>query len=179
METKETFLPYGVVTGLVLVVLNAVLIATDWQMKPGVSWLPTIPFIAGLILNAIAFSKANNGHITYGKAYMSCFKATCVIAVIGMIWAIVARYAFPDMNDKLLEMARQKIDAIPNATEEQKETGLKVSQAMIKFGFLVVLIGNLIGGAIYSLIAAAIAKKKPYMPEAVQDNNTFGGGAKY
>ena len=162
METKtnDTFLVYGIVTGIATVIVSVLLIITNMAYRPGMSYLGQVPFIAGIILNAIAFSKANGGDVNFEQVFKSCFKATLIISLIATLWSIVAPMVFPDMIDKALEAGRAQVEKM-NLSDEQIEKSMSMTRAFMKWLWIVALIGDLIAGAVFSVIGAAIAKRRP------------------
>lgn len=168
MKLKQTHLTYGLVTGLIMVVFGLVLHFTDLTFKPGMNWVPYIPFLVGIILNAIAFSKANDEYVTFGNVLSSGVKMSLIITVISIIWAFAAMAVFPGMAEKGMEIARQSMEE-KGMPDEQIEQGLEMSRKY--FGIWMVLgisVGYMFFGTIFSLIGGAVAKKKGALPEHMQ-----------
>lgn len=162
MDTrKQTHIAYGFITGLAMVIVNAILEVTKLSANPALQWLGMLIMLAGLILNAQAFSKANNADITFGQAFGSCFKATAIIALVMIAWGLIAFMVFPGMEDRMLEKAQDDM-LKKNMSEEQIDKAITMTKKYFKvFAVAGALFGTLFFGAIGSLIAAAIAKKKP------------------
>lgn len=165
MEKKQTHISYGFITGIIMVVVSLILYVTGTSYKPGMqwtSWLAYIPFLVGLILNANAYSKANNADITFGNAFGSCFKASMIVAIVIVAYSVATIFIFPEMKDRIMEMQRAEMAKNPKMTDEI----LDQSMNMMKKGwnyFLVggAILGTLLMGALFSLIAAAVVKKNP------------------
>jgi hypothetical protein len=162
MEKKtQTHITYGFVTGLAMVIVGAILEVTRLSDKPAIQWLGMLIMLGGLIMNAQAYSKANNADITFGNAFGSCFKATAIIALVSVVWMLIAFMVFPGMEARLLEKAQNDM-MDKKMSEEQIDMAMKFTRKNFKlFGVAGALFGSLFFGAIFSLIAAAIAKKKP------------------
>jgi len=121
MEKKQIHIPYGFIIGIIMVVIYLTLYVTGIIYKPGmqwISWLAYVPFLIGIILNANAYSKANNADITFGNAFGSCFKASMIVAIVIVAYSITTIYIFPDMKDKMLEMQRAQLAKSPQMTDE-------------------------------------------------------------
>lgn len=164
MEKKQTHVKYGFITGAIMAVLSLALYATGLSFKPGMSWvawLTYIPFLAGIIMNAQAYSKENDGFITFGNAFGSCFKATMIIALVIVGYSLLTIVIFPEMKEKIMEMQRTEMAKNPKMTEEMIDTAISMTT---KFWNVIMVAGALAGtlfiGAIFSLIGAAVAKKK-------------------
>jgi hypothetical protein len=108
MENKNTHIMYGFITGIVMVVVGLIIYLAGWAFKPGMNYVAYVPFLIGIILNAIAFSKANDGFITFGNAFGSCFKASMIVAIVLVAWTIISIFIFPEMKDKAMEAGRLK-----------------------------------------------------------------------
>ncbi|MEZ5017694.1 MAG: DUF4199 domain-containing protein [Flavipsychrobacter sp.] len=169
MELKQTHKQYGLITGLAMMVIGLILYVLDLSFESWTQYVVYLPFLLGLILNANAFSKANNGYVTFGQTFSSCFKAVAIITIIGVAWALLSFYIFPEMVDKAIEAARERMIQQGN-TDEEIEMGMKFMTGKY---LKIVMIGSvmlmyMIVGAIFSLIAAATAKKNGPMPPSMQ-----------
>jgi hypothetical protein len=167
MENKNTYIAYGLVTGLVIVIINIALSITGMIYKPEyrfVSMISYIPFLIGIVMNAIAFSKSRDGFVTYGNVFGNCFKATLVITVVMVVWSAISLFVFPEMKDKITEMQREQM-VQKNMTDEQIDMAIGMTKKYWNlFMFLGAILGTMILGAIFSLIGAAVAKKKGVTP---------------
>jgi hypothetical protein len=160
MKLNQTHFKYGLITALAMIVVNVALYVSDMSFRPGAQYIGFIPLLAGLILNAQAFSKANAHYVTFGKVFGSGFKATALIILVLLGWSILATYViFPEMKTKSLEKAMEGMER-EGLSEERIEQGME----LMKKGFTVFLIagvvfGTMLMGALCSLVAAATAKK--------------------
>lgn len=154
-----------------MAVISLIIYITGMTFKTGMSWVPHIPFLIGLILNANAYSKANDGYITFGNAFGSCFKASMIVALVMITYSVITIFVFPEMKEKMIEMQREQMAQNPKMTDEMMDTATGITQkywnVMLMAG---VIFGTLFSGAIFSLIAAAIAKKKGERPMTAGDN---------
>lgn len=166
MEKKQTHLMYGAVSGIACVILSLTLYVTGLTFKhPYISMVIQIPFLVGIIMNAIAYSKANDGFVTFGNVFGSGFKASMIIALLVMAWTVISMMIFPEMKDKAMEMQHTELAKNPKMTDEQ----IEMSMSMMKKYWTPILIGGsilgtLFYGAIFSLIGGAVAKKKGERP---------------
>lgn len=162
-KKKQTHIPYAAVTGLALIVIQVVLQIAHHTYHPALKYLIYIAFFVGILLNAIAFSKANDADITFGQAFTSCFKATAIVGLISFLWAFIMPMLFPGMYEEALEQARIEMEKAGTLSDEQIEMGLNFSKTFMKAPVLqfLSLVMIVIVGLFFSLIAAAIAKKNP------------------
>ncbi|MBS1615962.1 MAG: DUF4199 domain-containing protein [Bacteroidetes bacterium] len=161
-KQKQTHIMYGFLTSLALIILFVAFEVTGLSEHKGVQFIGWAVMLAGLILNAFAFTKANQAEVTFGQVFGSCFKATAIITIVMVIWSMLMFQIFPGMEPKMLDKAREGMSAQKGMTDEQIEKGMAMTQKYFKvFIAAGALFGTLIEGLIFSLIAAAIAKKKP------------------
>ena len=161
MKKQQTHLMYGLITGIACVLLSIIFYVTGLSFKPWAQWVGYIPFLVGMILNAQAYSKANEGFVSFGEVFSSCFKGTAVVTLIVLAWSFIMIYIFPELKEKGMEIARQKMEE-NNMSEEQIDQAIEMTKKFfVAFMFGGILFGYLFYGAIISLIAAATAKRKP------------------
>jgi hypothetical protein len=160
MKPVETHKTYGLITGILMSVFSIVIYVAGLAFKPGMQYASTLPFIIGLVLNALAFSKANNKQITFGQAFSSGFKATAIIALITLAATVLMMFVFPQMKEEGLAMAREQMAKDPKMTQETIDTAVGFTEKYWNV-FLIAgsIFGTLFTGAIISLVAAAIAPK--------------------
>ncbi len=159
-EKIQTHFRYGLFTGIAVVIAALLLHVTGLSMEKWAQYILYIPFLIGLILNAQAFAKANNHRVSYGGVFSSCFKASAIITLITIAWGFLSIYIFPEMQQKSFELAEQSMREQGTMSEEQIEQALEVSKKFfVPFMIGSLLFFNMLLGAIFSLIAAAIPKK--------------------
>jgi hypothetical protein len=168
MENKSSHIIYGFVTGVIMVVMSLIfyLMGLSFQAdKQYISYLLFVPLFAGVIMNGIAFSKANEGYVTFANVFGNCFKAVMVVALVMVAWNTLSIFVFPEMKEKGLEMVREQMGKKQEMTDEQLDTMVNLSRKYWNF-FMVAgtIFMNLFWGAIASLLAGAIAKKKGARP---------------
>jgi hypothetical protein len=165
MEKKNTHITYGLLTGAVSIIVGLILYLTNLSFKPGIQYVSYIPFLIGVVLNAIAFSKANDGYVTFANVFGSCFKASMIISLVIVLWSLVAMYIFPEMKEKIMTAAREQMLKNPKITDEQADMSINM---MKKYWTVLSLAGGifygLFFGALFSLVGAGIAKKKGAPP---------------
>jgi hypothetical protein len=165
MEKKNQHIMYGAMSGIGLVIISLIIYITGMTFKPGVSYISYLPFLIGIILNAIAFSKSRDGYVTFGNVFGNCFKACLIVTLIVVVWSVASTSLFPEMKAKAFEIAREGMQKNKNMTDETMDKSLEIMKKyytpMMIGG---ALISTLFYGAIFSLIGAAVAKKKGAAP---------------
>ncbi len=161
MEKKQTHMKIGALTGLAIVIVSVILYVAGLGFNQWAQWVTYIPFIVGLIINAQAYAKANDHFVTYGNVWSSCFKASAIITLVVLAWSLISIFVFPDLQEKGMEMARERMASQQQLSDEQIDQAMEMTKKFFIPGMIGgVVFGYMIAGAILSLIAAAIPKKK-------------------
>ena len=170
MNLKQTHIPYGFVSGLVMVIFSLTIYLTGYAFNPGVQYLAYIPFLIGVIMNAMAYSKANDGFVNFSNVYGSCFKVSMIVTIVIIAWSIVSTMAFPEMKEKAITMAREEMMKNRKMTDDQVDMAVGITKKYWS-AFLIAgaLFGTLFYGALFSLVGALIAKKKGAQPFASEN----------
>lgn len=167
MEKKPvSHFQVGIIISLVNIVFFLAFYFTGKSFEKGfLSWIPMIVFCGILIYSIIQFAKANDGNVTFSSCFSYGFKATAIIALIMFAFLLCFLLLTPEYKANFLDFMQAQMEQNQSATPDQQEVGLKFIE---KFFMITILggsvFGNLVGGAIASLIGAAIAKKNPIDP---------------
>lgn len=163
IKSKEpkTYLNYGVLTGIILVVLFVLYYVFTWYTNKALGWIPTLVFLVLIVMAQVNHAKALNGNITFGNLFAAGFKTACAAIAIYVIFLILFVLFVPSYKDQMMEVSREAM-VKKGLSDDQINAGMTIGK---KF-FTVSLIGGtiiieLIFGVIASLIGAAIAKKNP------------------
>jgi len=165
MELKQTHIPYGFISGVVVVIVSLIIYLTGVELTSWAQYLAFIPFLAGVVMDCIAYSKANDGFVTFGNVFGSGFKTTMIITIVIIAWRVISIYAFPEMKTRAIEMAHNQLAKNPQMTDEQIDMAMNITRKFynsITVGSA--LLSSLFYGAIFSLIGAAAARKKGPKP---------------
>ena len=167
METKvTTSLTKGVIIALILIVYSLVIYFTNQIGNQTLSWFQQIIFLGGIIWSCILYSKQMNANVTFGNLFGHAFKTAAAVISIIIIYTILAiKVLFPDMVDKGVAIARQKMEESGKLSDSQIDQQLNFyKEHPLLLTLASVIIFMAIVGLISSLIGAAIAKKKPQDP---------------
>jgi hypothetical protein len=168
MEDKKvmTHVQKGLLVSLILIVIGIAGYFTKLYTQSWFSWASNGILFIAVIWGCISYANQMNGQVTFGNVFAHGFKMSVVIALILIVWVLLAMTVlFPEMKDKTLEMARQRMEDRGNLTDSQIEQGVEFTRKFfIPFAIGGTLLGTLIFGAVASLIGAAVAKKKPVSP---------------
>ncbi|MBP2833076.1 DUF4199 domain-containing protein [Aquimarina sp. U1-2] len=165
-STKKITINYGIILGILSVILGVVIYITDGYAKQ--NWINNIvgvAIIAGVIIFGIkAFKTTNNGFLTLSEALKTGVGIALVGGIIGVIWTILLMTVIdPEIMNQITEVQRrQMIENYPDMSEEQLNQSLEMAK---KFSspYMIgafALIWNLFLGLIISLCAGLVMQKK-------------------
>ena len=154
----------GILAG-VLILYSVILIVTDQLANQSLTWISYV-FMIGLLIYFIReFGKANENNKTFGELFSFGFKASAFATIILLAFQVIFNLLFPETQERIMEISREKMAEDPRVTDEQIEMALSFTK---KFYLVFLIAGTifstLIFGAIGSLIGAAITKKNPTSP---------------
>jgi hypothetical protein len=166
---KQTHIVYGLITGAAMVIFSLLVYVTKLDDQyPVMRWAPYVPVCIGIILNALAYSKANSGSVTFGNVFGSCFKASLIVTAMTAIYIILCVFLFPGMMDKYMTIARQSMEKNPQMTDEMMATSMAImKKAYAPMMVLFTGLYTLMAGTLFSLIGGAVARKNVAYVEVV------------
>ncbi|HTS42955.1 MAG TPA: DUF4199 domain-containing protein [Puia sp.] len=166
MEKKATppLVP-GIIVSLILIVLSIVIYFSGLYTQTWSQYLGFAILVAGIIWAIINHAKEKVNQVTYGNLFGFGFKVAAIITCFMILYTVLAGFIFPDMKQKIIDIAREKATQRPGVTEEQVDQGMQFFE---KNYTLLLVIGivfwYLLIGVVSSLIGAAIPKKNPPAP---------------
>ena len=154
----------GILAG-VLILYSVIPIVTDQLANQSLTWISYV-FMIGLLIYFIReFGKANENNKTFGELFSFGFKASAFATIILLAFQVIFNLLFPETQERIMEISREKMAEDPRVTDEQIEMALSFTK---KFYLVFLIAGTifstLIFGAIGSLIGAAVTKKNPTSP---------------
>jgi hypothetical protein len=164
METKIVQ-PWmkGLILSLITITFSIALYLTDlWQNK-ALGYISYAIVLGGIIWSCIHYAKQMNGNVTFGNVFAHGFKVTATLIVITVVYTFLSvKFIFPEMTDKIIEVAAKEMEKNKNLTDEQVKSALDMTRKfMMPFMIGGTILGYGIFGAISSAIGAGIAKKNP------------------
>lgn len=161
----KTHLNYGLIIGLLMVVLFVLYYVFGLMTNTALGVVPAVIFIILIIIAQINHAKAVDRDITYGNLFAVGFKTTAVATCIYVLFLIIFLLLVPSYKDQVLDAQRQKMVAKGTLSEDQINAGITMAKKIFTVTSVAAAVfGNLVVGCIGSLIGAAIAKKNPQAP---------------
>lgn len=168
IPTQKISINYGLVLGVVSVVLGVILYVTNAYLSP--HWSQTLIsstlFILFLVLGIRAYKTANGGFLSLTQAIKVGISIALIGAVISSVWQLLLSEVIePGMMEQMMEVQRSTmIEQNPNMTQEQIDMAMDMASAFQSPWIIlaITLITNIFFGLIVSLIAGlAMRRKRP------------------
>ena len=158
----------GAILGGISILFSIIIYVFNLYTTQWLSWLSYAILIGGIIYGNVLFANQNNNNVTFGNIFAHGFKTTSVIIVITVVYVFLSlKVLFPEMPEKILDIARKKMAENPQMTDEMIEQGIGMTKKfLLPFAIGGAIIGTAFMGVIASLIGAGIAKKNPVDPFA-------------
>ncbi len=165
MNNTKPHIQAGLVTGTVLILLNVIFVLFGLEGNTKYSWIASFVNICLLIYFVREYAKSNDSLKSFGELFSFGFRTTAIVTILLTAFMIVYSYAFPESENKAMDIAREKMMEDERLNEDTIEQALAVSR---KFYFPILIAGTIFGtmlvGAVGSLIGAAVSKKSPSTP---------------
>jgi hypothetical protein len=161
-QTVTTSTTKAIVISLILIVIALVTYFLNLNTSSALQYISYLVFVIGIIWSVNVYGKQIDHNSTFGNYFAHGFKIAAIVTVIMIVYIVIFVMLFPDIREKALETARDRMVAKGNLTQEQITQGLNITK---KFFMVFIIAGTLIGylifGALASLIGAGITKKNP------------------
>jgi hypothetical protein len=174
MEKKQTHVVYGLVTGGVVLVVYFAIYLAGLAFRPGIQYVPFIPFAVGVIINCMAYSKANNAEVTFMNVFGSGFKASMIVTLITVLWCVICIIVFPEIKREALEVAKSHMAKDPQMTETMLKTNMEfMTSRYATITISSAIFAGLVAGLLFSLLGALMSKRNAGMPSASNFGKQF------
>lgn len=168
-SSKKIMVNYGLLLGVLGILINVVLYATNNHLSPHWS-IALIGFginVAIMVIALKAFRTENGGFMTLTDALKVGLGVALIAAILGAIYTYLLMTVIePTYMEQVLAVRQEAmIEQNPNMTDAQIEQALEISSMFSGKGIIVAMqiIGGLFFGFIISLIAGLILKREnPY-----------------
>lgn len=158
---SSTGLRYGLLTGVVSLILSAVMYLTGTEQS-ALRYLAYPILIGGIWMAHQHFKNGNAGFMSYGQGLGIGTILSAVVGVMSAVFLYV--YAsFIDSNflNKMVENARTEMESSGKYSDEQVDQAMSITQGFMTMPALILMtvVFSILGGFIFSLIISAITKR--------------------
>lgn len=153
-------LRYGLLTGLVSVILSFILFVTHADQSPA-RWLGLFILIGAMVLAHKTYKQANEGFMSYAEGLGIGAFMSGVSGVISTAFSVAyMKFIDPEYMSRATETARANLEAKGGLTDEQIEQGVAMMQKFSTTGWMVLfgILGSVLGGLLIALIVSAFTK---------------------
>lgn len=168
-KASKFVLNYGLILGLLMVVLGVIMYVLDSHLQPHWSFMviSMLIFVIIVAYGIKAFKEANGGFLSLGEALKVAVGMSLIAALLAGTWTVLLSTVIePDLTEQAIELEREKaFEMNPNMTDEQWEKGLEMTEVFRQpwFSFTAALVMYMLFGLIVGLIVGAILKqRRPY-----------------
>lgn len=169
VQAKKHILNYGILLGIVSIVLGVIMYVTNSHLEPGVIFavIGFLILVAVISLAIKAFKKDNGGYLSLGEALKVGVGTAVIGAIISAIWMFVLiTFIEPDYMAQVMEIQQEKmLEMNPNMTEAQIQSAMDISAKFSSPWIITAfaILQNLFFGFIIALVAGLVMKKEnPY-----------------
>lgn len=166
MEKKQTSaVMVGLIISLVLIVLSLVLYFTDLYTATWSQYIGFAVLVGGIIWGVVNHGREREHRVGFGNLFGFGFRVTAVIICLMIAYTLLSTFIFPDIKEKVIEIARQQALDNPAADAAQVEAGMEMfAKNYNLFMVLTIVFWYMVIGAIASVVGAAVTKKNQQAP---------------
>jgi hypothetical protein len=161
-STARVALKYGLLAAVVTMVYSTILNLSGLGSNKILASLSYVFMIVAIVLAMKDFREKNGGFISYGEGLGLGTLTSAVLGLLSSAFTIFyIQFIDSNMLTQSLDQMREELEA-KGMDDAQIEQALEVSQKFMSPGimFVMVILGYLIMGFIFSLIIAAIMRKE-------------------
>ena len=160
VSTTSVGLRYGLLTGLVSIIISFGLFATNQETSP-LRYATFAVLIGGMVLAMISFKQNNQGFMSFGQGVGI---GTVLSAVVGVLSGIFS-YVYMNFIDtgvvgRMTEKIRADMEARGGMSDEQIDSAMALSGKMMNGPFMLAaaLLSTVLIGVILAMIISAFIK---------------------
>lgn len=161
----KPYVKYALITVCVLIIWTLIQYISGLDRSDAgkyLSWISYPIMIFFIVLTLREEKSLNGGYLSFGEGFKNGLLMMTVVALIMSIFTyIYFTYINPDFADFVSEKAREEMEN-RDLSDEEIEKAMDVAQMFMSVNFmtLMALVGNVVIGAIFSMIVSAIMKKE-------------------
>lgn len=152
---------YGLLTGLVSVIISFGIYALQLETYSAVRFLTMAVLVVGIILAMRSFKEQNAGFMSYGQGLSVGMTLSGIVGLLSAAFMyIYTNFVDPEMMTRVMDKARADLEAKGTMSDAQIDQAMAMSAKFTTGPFMLIfaVIGTLVLGLIISLIAAAFVK---------------------
>ncbi len=164
MPILKTWLNYGLIAAVILIVLDLVFYVLDLPRESYIRFVAYLVFIGGIIWAAKSYRDIHSdGMISLGKSFSIGFMTGLFAAFFVALYTFIfLKYFDPSVITEAMEMAEDRMLDNPSLSDEQIDQALAMTKRFMN-PLMMALMGfiwNIVIVAVISLIASIFIKKE-------------------
>lgn len=163
VSTTSVGLRYGLLTGLVSIIISFGLFVTHQETNP-LRYATFMVLIAGIVLAMNSFKQNNQGFMSFGQGVGIGAMLSAVVGVLSGIFSYVyMSFIDPDVVSRMTEKIRSDMEARGGMTDEQIDQAMAMSVKFMNgpFTLIAAVLGTLLVGVILAMVISAFIKNAP------------------
>jgi hypothetical protein len=156
-------LKFGIIGGLICIVVSVILYITGLQFESWANWLNTLVLLAVIIIGLRTINREHPGlEVGFGTLFGAGMIITLTVGILSVAYFLIYVYVIDtDFINATMEISRQKMQE-RGMSEDQIEKALYISAKIMTPPVMacIAMITTLLLGALISVISAAIFKKE-------------------
>ena len=160
VSTTSVGLRYGLLTGLVSIIISFGLFASHQEISP-LRYATFAVLIAGLVLAMNSFKQSNQGFMSFGQGVGIGAALSAVVGLLSGIFSYVYMNLIdPEVVGRMTEKIRADMEAKGGMSDEQIDRAMAMSSKMMNGPFMLVaaLLGSILIGVILAMVVSAFIK---------------------
>jgi hypothetical protein len=160
VSTTSVGMRYGLLTGLVSIIISFALFATHMEQSP-LRFVTFLVLVGGMVMAMRQYKENNHGFMSFGQGVGI---GTILSAVVGALSAIFT-YVYmnvidPEVVGRMMEKARADMEARGGMSDEQIDQGMAMAGKFMNGPIMIVgvLLGTILIGLVLSLLVSAFIK---------------------
>ncbi len=165
VSSVKTWLNFGLITGLILIVLELVFYLIELPRESPIRWVSFLVYIGAIIWAAKSFRDLKSGgFISYGRSFSIGFMTGFVAAILVAVYIFIFfQYIDPAMVQQIIDQQEATlIKRYPDWSDVQIEQAMNMSSKFMTPPMIAIwgLVASLIGVLLISLVASIFIKRE-------------------
>jgi hypothetical protein len=160
VSTTSVGLRYGLLTGLISIIISFGLFATSMEQSP-LRFVTFVVMVVGIVMAMRHFKENNHGFMSFGQGVGIGTMLSLVVGILSAIFTYVYMNVIDtDVVSRMMEKARADLEVQGKLTDEQIDQAMAMSGKFMNGPIMVVVVilGSIIMGLLLSLVISAVLK---------------------
>ncbi|MDB5233844.1 MAG: hypothetical protein JWR44_837 [Hymenobacter sp.] len=160
VTTTSVGIRYGLLTGLVSIIISFGLFATHMEQSP-LRYVSFLVMVGGMVMAMRQFKENNHGFMSFGQGVGIGVVLSAVVGALSAIFTYLYMNVIdPDVVGRMMEKARADMEARGGMSDEQIDQGMAMAGKFMNGPIMMVgvVLGTIFFGLLMSLVVSAFIK---------------------